>query len=173
MKTILLILALLTPPQHRTYLTPLHGTHCLQSPQAQLLADLLTHDPNQQRPTMRCNPELVLAAQYRAQSMATLGYVAHCDPQGRCPNAYAEMFGCQLPANYVSNGNNIESLIVGPNDAVVAYWLITHSFLHAQHLYGVGDFFREQTDYGIAVLHLQGSPFEYYYVFLIGRCTTP
>ena len=155
------------------WLPIIQAPRCLFSDEAQTIADLLVKDYRQQRPVLRCHPKLVVAAQKRAQNLADLGYFAHCDPSGKCANAYAEEAGCHLPKEYMGNGNNIESLIAGPNNAAAAYWLLSASPKHAAHLFGVGDFFRAQTDYGIGTVRAPGSRFEYYYVFLLGQCITP
>lgn len=152
------------------YLPIMSTRLCPQTTEPQVIVNLLVNDARQERPVLRCNEALVSAARSRALSMATLGYVAHCDPDGLCPNQVAEAAGCTLPNSYSKNGNNIESLIVGPNDAVSAYQVLALSPSHAQHLFGIGDFFKNQPDYGIAALYAPGSKFGYYYVFLIGRC---
>lgn len=177
MRNLLLVLLLSgciyapSPSPRGSIFLPIASTRlCPQTTEPQTIVNLLVNDTRQERPVMRCNEALVSAARTRALSMATLGYVAHCDPSGLCPNQVAKAAGCTLPSNYSKNGNNIESLIVGPNDAAIAYQTLALSPSHAQHLFGIGSFFKNQPDYGIAALYAPGSKFGYYYVFLIGRC---
>ena len=143
---------------------------CLQSPQAREFARLLIGDSRQQRTTIRCNPALVRAAQHRAESMATLGYFGHCDPNGVCPNPVARAAGCRLPSYYSLNGNNVESILAGASDPALVWKLLSASPSHAVHLLGTSDFFREQQDIGVAFVDVPGSRYTYYWVVMIAVC---
>jgi len=142
---------------------------CLRTSAAAQFFALLAADGRQQRSEWHCNRFLVQAAQVRAESLATGGYWAHCDPAGVCPNTVARQAGCPLPSNY-GNGNQIESLVAGPSVVEIAYAAVTSSADHARHLFGQNEFFRGQADYGIAVLNAPGSVWGVYYVIMIGTC---
>ncbi len=150
--------------------TPL--PRCYANAQAETMARLITTDPRQQRTWLRCNPALVKAAQVRAESLARLGYWAHCEPGGPCANDVARRAGCKLPANYV-NTNNIESLVGGSPDAPISWTVLSASVAHAPHVLGTADFFREQHDIGVAYLAAPGSKYGFYWVIMIAICEAP
>lgn len=143
---------------------------CYRTPQAAEFARLLSADARQQRKTLRCNPALVQAAQVRAESLAKLGYFAHCDPNGVCPNAVAIASGCRLPTWYPVNKNSIESITAGAQHVKDAFDSLARSTDHARHIFGEVDFFRDQTDIGIAYVKLDGSPYTFYWAIEIGIC---
>jgi uncharacterized protein YkwD len=130
---------------------------------------LLLTDPRQQRVGLLWSKCLQIAAATRAESLATLRYWGHCDLSGKCANTFAREAGCKLPA-YYGNGNNIESLVAGTNDVQLAFDSLAQSSLHAVHLFGQNNFFREQTHFGIAYLDAPVSVYHYYWVILIGIC---
>lgn len=140
---------------------------CLTMPATERFYSLLATDGRQQRPTMRCNDALVRAAQERADGMVRSGHFAHCDLAGVCANTYARVAGCRLPAHY-SSGNNIESLAAGSPVADAVFIALARSPSHAAHLFGQNDFFREQTDVGIAVA--AGGKYGWWWVVMIGIC---
>ena len=161
----------LTVPQVReTYLPVILTVSCLWSGEALLAGGELTTDSRQERTVMKCHPALANAAQARAANLAANNYFAHCDPTGKCANQYARDAGCILPDYYSENGNNIESLVAGPADWSVAYWFLSNSPAHANHLFGKIDFFREQMHYGVGVVHDASSLYKHYYVYLIAIC---
>lgn len=143
---------------------------CYLTPQAATFARLLAEDSRQERPSLRCHPALVRAAQVRAESMAKWGYFNHCDPNGVCPNPVARAQGCRLPADYSLNGNNIESILAGTADPDLTWRLLSASPKHAPHLLGQGDFFGVQRDIGVAFVDAPGSKYSFYWVVLIGVC---
>lgn len=145
---------------------------CYANAQAAAMAALVIGDSRQQRTGMRCNPALVKAAQQRAESLARLGYWAHCEPSGPCVNEVARRAGCKLPS-YYGNVNNVESLVGGSPDAPISWAVLSASERHAPHVLGLVDFFREQHDIGIAYLARPGSKYGFYYVILVAVCEGP
>lgn len=141
---------------------------CLTLTQVIRFSELMAADGRQQRTAMRCHPALVRAAQSRADEMARTSHFAHCDLKGVCANEYARAAGCRLPAHYVANGNNIESIAAGSFSADAIFAALARSPSHAPHLFGEGDFFRAQEDLGIAVGI--GGRYGWWWVILIGTC---
>jgi hypothetical protein len=158
------------PPTRETYLPVILTLSCQSSMEGANIAGALTTDSRQERVVMRCNPALTRAAENRAKNLADNAYFAHCDLTGKCANQYAREAGCRLPDYYTKNGNNIESLVAGPADWLIAYRALSNSPAHAEHLFGRLPFFREQMDYGIASIHQEGSLYGHYYVYLIAIC---
>lgn len=161
MKTILL--------QILIYLPLVHNDGCHQSAYAWEVMRLISADQAQARPVLRCNPELTTAATWRADSLANEDYFAHCDPAGLCANDYARLAGCKLGPQY-SKGNEIESLVAGPDNPQEAYQLLMNSPPHREHLTGAGAFFGAQTDIGVATVYKPGTRYGWYTVVLIGNC---
>ncbi len=143
---------------------------CYRTTQAAEFARLLSADARQQRKVLRCNLALVQAAQVRAESLAKLGYFAHCDPSGVCPNAVAIASGCRLPSWYPVNKNSIESLSAGLRHTKDAFDSLARSVDHARHIFGEVDFFRDQTEVGIAYVEVSGSRYTYYWVVMTAIC---
>ena len=162
-----------TPTRRPTTTPTATPVPCPATSQAAIFENRLRTDVLQQRRALQCNPALVRAALFRAQSMAEGGYFAHCDPRGICANRIAIEAGCQLPGDYPPNGNNIESILAGTNDPNFAYNILIASPSHKTHLLGVADFFRKQDQVGIAFLDAPGSKYRYYWVVLIARCVNP
>lgn len=139
---------------------------CLR-PGTERLYSLLTTDSRQQRTLMRCNPALMAAAQARAMGLTKSDLVSHCDAQGVCANRYARAAGCRLPAAY-GEENNVESLAAGSWSADAIFNALALSSRHAEHMFGRNDFFRAQTDVGIAVA--TGGKYGWWWVIMIGIC---
>lgn len=154
----------------RRYYVPMviGAPRCFTAPATERFYSLLATDGRQQRPTMRCNDALVRAAQARADGMASSSHFAHCDLAGNCPNRYARVAGCRLPASYSENGNNIESIAAGSPFAEEIFVALARSPSHATHLFGQDDFFRVQMDVGIAVA--TGGKYGWWWVVMIGIC---
>lgn len=130
----------------------------------------LINDGRQQRPLLVCDTRLVAAAQRRALAQPPAG-LSHCDALGICANVYARAAGCQLPASYAVNGNNIESLGLGTVNVDVMYKaLVDDSPSHRLHLMGEGGGFREQDRIGIALVDVPTNRYRYVWVILIARC---
>lgn len=159
-----------SPLARDVYLPLIAALGCPQTAEAGNLAHLLTTDERQEHPSLTCHPALVDAARARAANLSRTGFISHCDTDGRCANWYAARSGCVLPPEYTANGKEVESFILGPNDATIAYQILALSPGHAAHLFGRNAFFRSQTHYGIAAIRVPGSLYEYHYVFYIARC---
>ncbi|HSG61599.1 MAG TPA: hypothetical protein VLA24_09215 [Pseudomonadales bacterium] len=143
---------------------------CYATTHAREFVRLMISDSRQERTVLVCSPALIRAAQLRGESLARLGYWSHCDPSGVCPNAVARSAGCTLPIEYAINGNNIESLIAGTSDVVVAWRVLSGSPKHADHLLGQNGFFRAQDSVGVAYVDDPGSKYSFYWVILIAKC---
>ena len=137
---------------------------------AEELFALIERDGRQNHWYFDCNPNLVQAAEAKAQEMGKRGYFAHCNPDGVCSNSIAEIAGCTLPDFYTPNGNNIESLAAGSPDIEVIFQHLAASTLHANHIFGNHEFFLTQHEIGIGVAFVEGSEFGWYYVVLIAEC---
>lgn len=153
-------------PLHRTYVPISRVQRCLASVEAETFAAMLIADGLQERGSLVCHPALVQAAWVRGMSMARYGYFGHTDPWGVTPNEVAEKAGCRQPWG---KGNYIESIAAGA-PITVLYWNLRNSPDHAAHMFGQGDFFRGQKDFGIAFVEWPGSSYTYYVVVLIGTC---
>lgn len=125
----------------------------------------------QQRPSMTCNPLLASVARARAEDMGRRAYFNHVNPDGQGPNYFARQAGYVLPASYSQelNGNNIESIGAGPDNADSMWNAWMSSSKHTTHLLGKSSFFAEQVEYGIGVVQVPGSPYQYYWVFISAR----
>ena len=132
---------------------------------------LLVTDPRQCRTRLDPCPALTAAAQHRAAMLATMPDLAHIEPDGvTTVNEVARRFGCGLPAHYAARGNGIESLVAGTSDAQAAFEALARSLKHAAHLFGESDFYREQTQIGIALVEAPSSRWRWYWSILIGQC---
>lgn len=150
---------------HKIYLPYFGGGQGVEG----IFGQYLLTDPRQERSKLLWNCHLAEAAKARVISLATLRYWAHCDPSNKCVNTYAREAGCKLPS-YYGKGNNIESLVAGTFDPLIAFTALANSPAHADHLFGRTAFFREQMHYGIAFLAAEGSVYHYYWCILIGIC---
>lgn len=151
-----------TPP-------PLPPRVCGMTPAAAEFVRLLVEDSRQQRLVLRCHPALVLAAERRAQSMATNDYFGHVDPAGVWPNAYVREAGCSLPW-YYSLTNNSESITAGSPSPQSSKEALARSAGHRIHLFGEDSFFREQDFIGIAMAYNPNSRYKWYWSVIIARC---
>jgi uncharacterized protein YkwD len=131
---------------------------------------LLLRDSRQLHRELNCNLSLVKAAEAKALEMGVREYFGHCNPEGVCSNTIAIVGGCRLPSFYTPNGNNIESLAAGSDSVELIFLALAASGLHANHIFGLHEFFRTQDQIGIGVANVVGSPFGWYYVVLIGEC---
>ena len=167
------------PPPYRRYLpiiadgrpapqpSPSPTPTCWENDKANQFYTLLAADARQQRPALRCDRRLVIAAQARAAALIRDGNWAHVDAQGVWANDYARAAGCVLPATY-GHGNNIESLVAGSPDTQISFAVLGASPGHAPHLFGQNDFFRAQDRIGIG--YAEGGRFGFYWVILIAPC---
>lgn len=161
-----------TAPQARNsiYLPIVAKEPADMPPEAAVFAQLLCYDERQQRVGMAWCPALQRAAMWRANDMAALRYFAHCNPAGVCPNAVAAASGCRLPADYAQNGNNIESIAAGSPSPAVILDALGNSPKHADHLFGRGEVFRQQTHYAIGYVAMPGSVYGFYWCVMISVC---
>lgn len=164
-------------PNHRAFQSPLdqHNIYfpvagsggCGWSIEAQEFYDLLMDDPRQQRESLTCNPLLINAANNRA--IATSKLWAHYDIYGVWANEYVRRSGCRLGHEF-NDRNQVESLVAGTGDAVVAKAVLSNSPSHAIHIFGEIDFFRQQKEIGIAMVEIPGSPYQFYWSIIIANC---
>lgn len=159
------------PLAHHVYL-PIAGSGipdplvtCFGNDKALAFYRLLVADSRQERTRLDCNPRLVAAAQARAYGLANGDPWGHTDRNGVTPNQYARRAGCELPESYPVVGNGIESLTAGMPDAQTAFDSLARSPKHSKHLFGLSDYFKEQTQIGIG--YAQGSgEYQYYWSIL-------
>jgi uncharacterized protein YkwD len=141
---------------------------CQLNDQEKRIEELARSHTEQQRAKMSCNPTLAAVARARAEDMGRRAYFGHVNPDGQGPNYFARQAGYVLPASYSQdlNGNNIESIGAGPNnaDGMWEAWMV--STKHTTHILGKTDFFAEQIEYGIGFAQVPGSPYQYYWVFI-------
>lgn len=135
------------------------------------MAELLTTTSKQQRTDLACNEQLTTLARNRAEDMAKRHYFAHVNPDGFGPNYLATQLGYELPSFYdqTPTGNNIESIGAGTGSAEAMWNAWMQSEKHITHLLGMNDFFRDQSEYGIGLIQLEGSDYTYYWVLIIAQ----
>ena len=130
---------------------------------------LLVGDSRQQRPHLELCPALQKAAVWRAWGLACGGDPwDHIGEDGTTPNELARRAGCVLPADYAPRGNNIESLVAGTFDPVVAFTALANSPKHSDHLFGRG-WFQRQDALGIALCEGPGA-YRWYWCVMIATC---
>jgi hypothetical protein len=103
--------------------------------------------------------------------MAARNYFSHTSPDGVSANQNVRNSGYELPSFYPENGNQLESLAVGPDytkakHVVQAWYDSPH---HKDHVYGKNDFFRTQTCIGIGQA-LSPEDKKLYFVFISCPC---
>lgn len=129
---------------------------------------LLVADPRQQRTSLERCPALQQAAAWRAWGLANGDPWGHVDAHGVTPNEYARRAGCRLPPDYAAKGNNVESLVAGTDDAMVAFTALANSPKHSDHLFGRG-WFRSQRHFGVALCR-GSAEFTWYWCVMLGEC---
>lgn len=135
----------------------------------QAFCRLLVTDQRQERLTLELCASLQQAAVWRAYGLANGGDPwGHVDENGITPNEYARRAGCRLPGDYAPRGNNVESLVAGTADPVVAFNALAISPKHSDHLFGRG-WFRRQRHFGVALCKGTGE-FTYYWAIYVGTC---
>lgn len=128
---------------------------------------LLATDARQQRANLEICPCLEVAAQRRAMGLVNGDPWDHIDGAGVTANEYARAAGCQLPTDYATKGNEIESLCAGSADPAIILAALANSPKHAPHLFGHG-WFNHQRHMGIAMA--EGGALGWYWVILIALC---
>ena len=106
-----------------------------------------------------------------AESMAAHDHAssaAHQAHGGEWPNATARRFGCNLPVEYGDDWNGCESLVAGSPDAAVMFNALANSPSHRVHLFGLNEFFRQQTHMGIAMV--AGGRLGWVWVLMMAAC---
>lgn len=144
---------------------------CALNEQEKRIEALLLQTPNQGRSSLNCDPILAAVARARAEDMGKRAYFSHVNPDGQGPNYFARQAGYVLPSEYSSaiDGNNIESIGAGPNDADGMWNGWMQSTKHTTHILAQNDFFAEQRDYGIGFAQVPGSPYQFYWVFISAK----
>ena len=144
---------------------------CQLNDQEKRLEELLRSHADQQRPQLTCNPILAAVARAHAEEMGRRAYFNHTNPDGYGPNYFVQQAGYVLPSSYSqeANGNNIESIGAGPNNADGMWDAWMKSDKHSTHLLAKGSFFTDQVDYGIGFAQVPGSPYQFYWVFISAR----
>lgn len=122
----------------------------------------------QQRPVLRYSEILSHCARGKAESMASLNYLAHTSPDGTTPNQLARRCGYQMPATY-GDDNNIESLAAGRCNAEQAFYDLLSSPPHRSHLLAEHEFYRAQTEYGIGYAYNAQAYYKCYWVVWIAE----
>lgn len=112
---------------------------------------LLVADQRQQRPSLGTCAALEQAAEWKAQDIAEHDYWLHQASTGEWPNDTARRFGCNLPPEYGDGWNGVESLVAGSADAMIMFNALAESPDHRVHLFGLNEFYRQQTHVGIAM----------------------
>lgn len=144
---------------------------CQLNEQEQRIVALMTSHPEQHHPALACNPVLASVARARAEDMGRRAYFNHVNPDGQGPNYLARQAGYPLPAEYNQevNGNNIESIGAGANNADGMWnaWMVSEK--HLSHILGTNDFFVQQSEYGIGYAQVPGSPYQHYWVVIMSK----
>lgn len=160
----------------KTYLVDIQNQIDPLNAEGETLADvlyrLIRDDKNQGRvkTLMRRHPLLDIAAEKKAQDMATNHYFAHTSPLGVSANQNVRNVAYPLPDWYPANGNNVESLYIGadePEDAAKAWW---NSDQHRTHVYAQDEFFQNQNCIGVAYAPHPTEPHYGYWTFISAPC---
>jgi len=135
------------------------------------VAELLTTDTGQRRPTLVHNSILTRVARERALDMAERDYFNHTNPDGYGPNYLVRQAGYVLFAGYGAgdDANNIESIAAGYSTPERAWEGWMNSSGHKCHLLGEEQFYREQTEYGVGYAHRTASYYIHYWVVIIAK----
>ncbi|MGD8379915.1 MAG: hypothetical protein PVI56_09910 [Gammaproteobacteria bacterium] len=153
---------------------PTDNDGCSFTASEQRFVDLLLNSPRQKRSELHCSPQLQAFARHRALDMAKRNYFGHVDPDGIGPNAALKRFGYPLPGTYVGGiANNVESIAAGYASAPGVWHDFLHSNQHREHLLGDANSYREQNEFGVAHVHIQGSEYGDYWVVEIARRKRP
>lgn len=144
--------------------------YTLNTQEQEIEQQLLT-DPGQEHPNLTLSIALSQAARRRAQDMADREYFAHTNPDGYGPNCIVLQGEFVLPDyyNFSNDANNVESIIAGQGDMSEAWKTLVASQGHSAHLLGKGDFYNEQSYYGIGYVNVPGSQYGHYLVIIIAK----
>lgn len=139
--------------------------------QEEEIEQLLLTDPGQEHPNLKLSVALSQAARRRAQDMADREYFAHTNPDGYGPNCIVLQQEFVLPDYYdfSNTANNVESIAGGYSTMQAAWAALMSSAGHSAHLLGKGDFYNEQSYYGIGYVNVPGSQYGHYLVIIIAK----
>lgn len=141
---------------------------CQFSVKESALRQRLLEDPEQQRGTLECDPELMAYAERRARQMAETDSVSHLSPDGVGPNEMLRDMGFELPDYYVGGrANSIESILGGEGEPDRTWEMFLQSRAHRDHLLGREEMYRAQSRYGIAHVFDPNSAHRNYWVVVI------
>lgn len=146
---------------------------CGNSALARQLAELIQHDPGQQRDELRCNALLSEIAETKAREMAELGQVAHL---GRsAANARLARAGYPLAGIYPRLlENNVEAIAGGIAEPAAVWAAFKASEAHRSHLLGAHEFYRLQDEIGVGYFRDPASPHvDYWVVYIAHRGDDP
>lgn len=125
---------------------------------------LLDH-PSQEHPKLVWDACLYKAANIRALQIS---YELAHSYKGKYVNQIVREL-CAIPKSYPNNKNFLESLVGGVENYLLALHHLEISPSHSSHLFGKGEFYKQQTRIGVAYLQRIGSQYQFYYVILISQ----
>lgn len=133
----------------------------------EMLALIRGHS-KQKRSQLKWEPRLAKAARAKAQDMGRRGYYSHVDPDGIGPNRLVQKTGYRLPVAWTAfdETNYVESFVASYETAEGAFESLLSSTLHAQHLLGLSEFTRKETNGAVGYAYVPNSPYGHYWVFL-------
>ena len=153
----------------QVYLPIINNTpSCSLNAEESTLASLIINDPNQQRPSMTCDPTLAEVARQRAQDMGQQNYFSHVNPSGDGPNVVVYQAGYPLPVSWLSppDLNYIESIAGGFTSASETFTTWIGENDHQPNILGEDPFWAEQTNYGVGYAYVENSDYQRYWVFI-------
>ena len=129
---------------------------------------------SQKRTEISCSPLLQRYAEYRAEDMASRGYLSHTPPGRHGPNQMLREFGYPLPDQYLGGqSNGVESIAGGIESPQAVWQALLASPTHRPHLLGEGPGFAEQNEFGVAYRKNIRAPHVDYWVIVIARQQMP
>ncbi|MGJ8663135.1 MAG: CAP domain-containing protein [Marinicella sp.] len=160
----LLICTVLLITAHESALA--NSDPCGNSPEAAILASLVSSHPDQQRKKIRCNQKLneiaLIKASYIIENQDIWHHAGHM-----APNQLLRHHGFKLPDTYPLFGNQVEALASGVDSAEQVFTDFLNSSPHRRLLLGEDEFFEEQDQIGIAFIKDLDTDHEYYWVVII------
>ncbi len=122
------------------------------------------------QPPLAVNANLTGSARFHADEMAQYDYFGHQSQEtGDWPNKMARDFGYDLPAFYVDDGNNIESLAAGTfadADAALSMLIVDEGIDppgHRIHLFAMAPFFQDHREIGVGHRYSASSTYGNYW----------
>jgi len=111
------------------------------------------------RKDKRADKRLIELARAKAYEMGNLDYFDHVSPDGRTPHQWVRT-SYSLPKYYPEQGNYIETIVGGVQDATEAY----NTSIHKNHIQGRG-LHASQSTVAVGFAQVKGSRYQYYWVF--------